>query len=91
MLTHKQKQVLDFIVDYQRDNDGLSPLQPEIQAALGFSSRSRVFYILNSLQERGYIWRAPHQQRGIEVRRTAPAAPIPIYDAATHQIRGYVS
>ena len=91
MLPPRQKEVLDFIVSFMRANDGVSPTPPEIGDSIGNTNKTPTFYILKQLELRGYIRRLHRKVRAIEVLRESPAKPIPIYDAATPQIRGYVS
>ena len=81
-------QVLVFIEAYLRKTGGVSPSQSEIAKHFGLTSRgSATFNALKALEARGKIRQRPGARRAIEVLQS----PIPIFDAATHQIRGYVS
>lgn len=81
-------QVLCFVQSYLRQTGGVSPSQTEIAKHFGLTSRgATTFRALKALEARGYIRQHPGAKRAIEVLRP----PIPIYDAETHQIRGYVS
>lgn len=93
MLTPRQKETLDFIVRYQRENGGVSPCLTEIGAALKIASKGPVHRLLTQLEVRGFIVRAKCKQRWIEVlsvpEKPAPKR-IPIYDARTLKLRGYL-
>lgn len=81
-------EVLLFIEAYLRKTGGVSPSQAEIARHFGLTSRgSATFNALKTLEARGKIRQLRGARRAIEVLQS----PIPIYDAATHQIRGYVS
>jgi SOS regulatory protein LexA len=67
-LTKKQKDVLDFITDYVREN-GYSPTQKEIQAHFGFKSLGSVQDYIKYLTNGGYLNNDSHSVRGL-----APAA-----------------
>lgn len=80
--------VLAFVTDYLKRSGGVSPSQDEIAVAFGLKCRGcRTHTALKRLEDLGFIRQLHGSRRAIEVLR----APIPIYDAATHQIRGYVS
>lgn len=57
MLTDKQRQILDFLRDFQRRN-GYSPSVREIAAAVNLSSPSSVQLHLNTLESLGCISRS---------------------------------
>lgn len=92
MLTRRQRDVLVFIEAYQRREGGVSPSCEEIAKGVGSKSKGRASQILRDLEFRGFIRRLKHRNRAIEVLKSPPPgiARIPIYDAQTHQIRGYV-
>lgn len=52
--------------------DGVPPSYAEIQAALGVSSKSRVFLLVRALEDRGHIRRIPDRARSIEIIHRAP-------------------
>lgn len=85
-MTPIMRRVLEAIRSYQRDNDGVSPACTDIAKTIGISSKGRVSEALTALESEGRIRRLAGRCRAIEI-----IAPIPIYDAATHEIRGYVS
>lgn len=57
VLIHSRKKVFDYIVAFKANNDGNSPTMREISHACGVKSTSNVEYILNQLEESGYIRR----------------------------------
>lgn len=92
MLTRRQRDVLVFIRDYQNREGAVSPACTDIAEGLGIVSKGNVSAHLTALEQRGYIRRLFGRARAIEILKPPTSAVrIPIYDAATHQIRGYVS
>lgn len=63
-LTKKQKEVLDFITDYVREN-GFSPTQKEIQENFGFKSLGSVQDYIKYLTQGGYLQNDSHSVRGL--------------------------
>ena len=56
-MTNKRKQVLDFIVDFTRQN-GYSPTINEIKKGTNNKSSNYIQYSLDRLEQDGYIKRA---------------------------------
>ncbi len=65
-LTDRQREILQFIVDEQRDR-GFPPSVREIGLAVGLTSPSTVHSHLSTLQRRGFLRRDPTKPRAIEV------------------------
>lgn len=63
-LTKKQKEVLDFITEYVREN-GYSPTQKEIQENFGFKSLGSVQDYIKYLTTGGYLQNDSHSVRGL--------------------------
>ena len=63
-LTKKQKDVLDFITGYVREN-GYSPTQKEIQEHFGFKSLGSVQDYIKYLTTGGYLNNDAHSVRGL--------------------------
>lgn len=63
-LTKKQKDVLDFITEYVREN-GYSPTQKEIQEHFGFKSLGSVQDYIKYLTNGGYLVNDSHSVRGL--------------------------
>lgn len=63
-LTKKQKQVLDFIVDYIDENE-FSPTQMEIKEHFGFKSLGSVQDYIRYLKNAGHIENDPNSVRGL--------------------------
>ncbi len=63
-LTKKQKEVLDFITEYVRENT-YSPTQKEIQENFGFKSLGSVQDYIKYLTNGGYLINDSHSVRGL--------------------------
>ena len=72
-LTKRQKDVLDFIVDYQVEK-GYSPTYAEIADGVGVSSIGGVAAHIKKIEARGYIKTLPGNRRMIEVIKTTVLA-----------------
>lgn len=84
-MTPIMRRTLAAIATYQRENGGISPACTDIAKAIGIVSKGRVSEALSALEEAGRIRRLARRARAIEI-----VAPIPIYDAETHALRGYL-
>ncbi|MFQ5926417.1 MAG: transcriptional repressor LexA [Terriglobia bacterium] len=65
-LTKRQKQVLDFLVQF-KNRHGYSPSYEEIAAGLELTSLATVHKHLATLEKKGFIRRGYNQSRSIEV------------------------
>lgn len=65
-LTARQSECLEFIASYVAE-EGFSPTQKEISAALGIRARSGANRLILVLQQRGYISFRRHSARSIEL------------------------
>lgn len=65
-LTQKQRELLAF-VRAEIDRSGQVPTFEEMRRHVGLASKSGVFRLLNSLEERGHIRRLPNRTRAIEL------------------------
>src|SRR5437879_682614 len=79
MLTDRQKKVLDFIQNEQREK-GITPSTREIQTHFGFASQTSVMQYLGALERKGVLDRHARKARALitpiqKVRITD----IPIY------------
>lgn len=98
MLTKRQRDVLVFIQSYQKQEGGVSPSCDDIAAGIGIQSKGSVSRMVSGLEARGFIRRVPNRYRAIEVLKPVPGGKespkstgrIPIYDADTLQLRGYL-
>ncbi len=68
MLTPKQKNLLDFINMYYKDND-MFPTYDEMREALDIKSKSSVHKLISSIEERGFIERIPHKARAMQLKK----------------------
>lgn len=69
-LTERQKEILEFIQDFQRRR-GVAPTHREICERFGFSSYGTAYKHLKLLVEKGYLRRDRHQRRGLELTPVA--------------------
>lgn len=65
-LTRRQKEVLDFIIDFVEDN-GYSPSYEELARGLQLASVATVHKHIGALESRGYLRRGFNQSRSVEV------------------------
>jgi len=68
MLTKRQKQILDFIVKYNKHH-GISPSLEEIKKHFHLSSVSNIHQHIEALKNKGYLNKAENQPRGIEIKK----------------------
>ena len=66
MLTIKQKKLLDFLIDYHKNNM-IYPTFDEMKSFLNIKSKSGVHKLLSSLEEKGVVNRLPHKARALSV------------------------
>lgn len=78
MITERQSEALNFIVQYQNERGGVSPSLDEIAAGIKASSRANIMRLLIGLEERGFIRRMPGITRAIEVIRVSAILPTRI-------------
>lgn len=67
-LSYRQQSLYQFITNYQ-SREGRPPTYAEMQAALGFSSKSLVRYHVDALIKQGLLDRAPAVARGLRAAR----------------------
>lgn len=77
MLTEKQRKLLLFIND-ALNKKGVSPSYDEMRQALDLKSKSGIFRLLASLEERGFLRKLPHKARALEVLKLPQAQIIQI-------------
>ena len=86
MLTGRQQEIWDFLVEYT-DAHGYPPTVREIGEAVGLASPSTVHAHLANLERAGYLRRDPTKPRALELvahrRRDAEALPV----AAEREVR----
>src|ERR1700749_462941 len=64
MLTHRQRNVLDFIQHEQREK-GITPSTREIQNHFGFASQTSVMQYLSTLERKGFLDRHARKARAL--------------------------
>lgn len=72
-LTERQRDILQFIREFQRER-GVAPTQREICDRFGFSSYGTVYKHLSLLEKKGLIRRDWNQKRGVELVEKPAAA-----------------
>ena len=72
-LTARQRQILEFIRDFQQ-REGISPTHREIRDRFGYSSYGTVHKHLKLLEQKGYLKRHWNQKRGVELTGSAASA-----------------
>jgi repressor LexA len=79
MLTVRQKNILDYILDFRRQS-GCSPSIPELQKAFGIRSPNGIAGHLLALESKGFIRRAKRGSRQIDVTGPLYAVKSPSFD-----------
>src|SRR2546429_8851295 len=84
MLTGRQQEIWDFLVEYV-DRHGYPPTVREIGVAVGLASPSTVHAHLANLERAGLLRRGPTEPRALHLSRRAPrastSAPAPAHAA----------
>jgi repressor LexA len=79
MLTDRQKSILDYIQNEQREK-GITPSTREIQSHFGFASQTSVMQYITALERKGFINRQARKARAlITPIQKVRIADIPIY------------
>ena len=77
-ISNNEQRVYSFISEYSH-NFGYSPTLQEIQEQLGFRSLTSIQRAIKSLEEKKYIKRDKHKQRGITVtNQTVKTVSVPL-------------
>ena len=74
MLTAKQRELLNFLKEYQSEFDH-APSFDEMKNAIGLKSKSGIHRLVSALEERGHIRRLANRARAIEIIDTASTSP----------------
>ena len=82
MLTKRQKQVLDFITVYRRENR-YAPSLEEIRGDLGIASISTAHYHVKKLQESGFLHKEYNQPRAVSPAKEKEIIEVPIVGTIT--------
>ncbi len=73
MLTAKQRDLLNFLREYQQEHDH-APSFDEMKDAVGLKSKSGIHRLVSALEERGHIRRLANRARAIEIIDVTPVA-----------------
>lgn len=84
-LTNRQKEALDFINTFIREN-GYSPSLKELANFLKTENLSTAQYYIQELEKKGYLQRDPHKNRGITTITQKQSVPLLGYIAAGEPI-----
>ena len=79
-LTKKQKQIVDFIVKFTKEND-YSPTYREIMSGLGLSSVSAVAEHVDNLITKGVLRKTPSAARSLEVLLDAHPETVALFNS----------
>ncbi len=77
MVTKRQKQVIDFITDYQKRN-GYAPSLDEIRKKLKLSSVSTAHFHVSKLRDLGYLAKEENRPRSIDVINRGGMVKVPL-------------
>lgn len=76
-LTRRQKEVLDFVRSHVGQN-GYAPTLQEIGRHFGLSSPATVYKHIEQLVRKGYLRKAAHQERGIQLVDPEPVRTVEV-------------
>ena len=79
-LTKKQKQIVDFITDFLKQNN-YSPTYREIMTGLGLSSVSAVAEHIDNLVAKGVLRKTPGSARSLEVLLDAHPETVALFNS----------
>ncbi len=79
-LTKKQKQIVDFIIKFTKEND-YSPTYREIMVELGLSSVSAVAEHIDNLVSKGVLRKTPSAARSLEVLLDAHPETVALFNS----------
>ena len=87
MLTAKQRELLNFLKNYQAEFDH-APSFDEMKDAIGLKSKSGIHRLVSALEERGHIRRLANRARAIEIIDTMPTLSKPQAAKGDNVIQG---
>ncbi len=76
-LTKRQKEIFDYVRE-QVDRNGYAPTLQEIGTHFGLSSPATVYKHIELLVQKGYLRKAPHQGRGIQLVDLEPVRTVEV-------------
>jgi len=76
-LTKRQKEILDFVREHVQAH-GYAPTLQEIGTRFGLSSPATVYKHVEQLVRKGYLRKAPHQGRGIQLVDPEPVRTVEV-------------
>ena len=87
MLTAKQRELLNFLKNYQAEFDH-APSFDEMKDAIGLKSKSGIHRLVSALEERGHIRRLANRARAIEIIDATPTLSKPQTAKGDNVIQG---
>ena len=87
MLTAKQRELLNFLKNYQAEFDH-APSFDEMKDAIGLKSKSGIHRLVSALEERGHIRRLANRARAIEIIDATPPLSKPQAAKGDNVIQG---
>ena len=87
MLTAKQRELLNFLKQYQDEFDH-APSFDEMKDAIGLKSKSGIHRLVSALEERGHIRRLANRARAIEIIDLSAASPAPSLAEMDNVVQG---
>ena len=87
MLTAKQRELLNFLKNYQAEFDH-APSFDEMKDAIGLKSKSGIHRLVSALEERGHIRRLANRARAIEIIDAMPTLSKPQAAKGDNVIQG---
>lgn len=76
-LTPRQMDLWSYLASYMAGSGGIAPTVQELGDGVGIKSKSITWWLLQALEERGYIRRLKGRQRAIEILVPAPVSSAP--------------
>ena len=76
-LTKRQKEIFDYIREHV-DQQGYAPTLQEIGLRFGLTSPATVYKHVEQLVQKGYLRKAPHQGRGIQLVDPEPVRTVEV-------------
>lgn len=77
MITKKQKEVMDFVKVYSKEN-GYAPSLEEIQRKFKLASVSTAHFHISKLRKAGYLEKSENKARAISISKKEPLVRIPL-------------
>jgi len=67
ILTEKQQEILDYLIAYKIEHDGVPPSVAEIVEHFNYNTTSAAIFHLRNIANLGYISMTPREARSIQI------------------------